>query len=381
MKITSVKALNVTVPFQPEDQFHWSGGSLTEFSTTFVLVETDAGISGLGESYNGVFAPSITAAAIEHLAPLILGKDPLAVGAHVNRMYRSGLFWGRSGMAVGALSAIENALWDISGKAHDVPVYSLLGGPIHSSLTMYASGGLERPLDMTRREVAGYIDEGYRAMKIRIGYGAKRDEAKVAAVREVIGNDVMLMVDAVQGHNPKPWSAAEAMPVVDALGQYGLTWFEEACGAYDYAGYARVRDRARMPISGGESSCMLYEFQNFFRLGALDFAQPDASHAGGILECLRIAAAADAVGARIAPHAWGSAPNLMANYHFAFACPNAFVAEFPTIANPLRTEMMTEPMQVQDGKLLPPTAPGLGVHLSTDILNRYPFREGSAFYA
>lgn len=366
MKIASVKALNVTVPFRPEDQFHWSGGSLTEFSTTFVVVETDKGISGIGESYNGVFAPAVTAAAVEHLAPLLLGRDPLPVGSHALRMFRSGLFWGRSGMAVGALSAIENALWDIAGKVHGVPVHALLGGPIHESLTLYASGGLERPLDLTRREVAGYLDEGYRAMKVRIGYGVERDRAKVAAVREVIGEDPMLMVDAVQGHNPKPWSAAEALPVVHALAEYDLSWFEEACGAYDYSGYARVRDQARVPVSGGESSCMLYEFQHFFRQGCLDIAQPDASHAGGILECLRIAAAADAVGARIAPHSWGSAPNLMANYHFAFACPNAFVAEYPTIANPLRSEMLTEPLQVENGKLLPPTAPGLGVELPRD---------------
>lgn len=381
MKISSVKALNVTVPFKPEDQFRWSGGSLTEFSTTFVVLETDAGLSGIGEAYNGVFAPTVTAAAIQHFAPLLLGRDPLCVAGHANRMYKSGLFWGRSGMAVGAISAIENALWDIAGQAHGVPAHALLGGPIHEALPIYASGGLERPLDMTRREVDGYLKEGFRAMKVRIGFGVHRDTEKVAAVRDVIGDDVLLMVDAVQGHNPRPWSAAEALPVVQGLEPYRLTWFEEACGAYDYMGYARVRDRVSTPISGGESSCMLYEFQNFFRLGGLDIAQPDASHAGGILECLRIGAAADAVGARVAPHSWGSAPNLMANYHFAFACQNAFLVEFPTIANPLRTSLLVEPLHVEDGKLMPPTAPGLGVRLTEEILNRYPFREGSAFYA
>jgi len=274
------------------------------------------------------------------------------------------------------LSAVEMALWDVNGQALGVPVHRLLGGLAHERLPVYASGGLDQDEESFVRELESYLEAGFDAVKVRIGHGPRRDAAKVALARRTLGDDRQLMVDAVQGHNPNPWRAAEAVAVADALADFGVTWFEEPCAATDYDGYAAVRAKARMAIAGGESSTTIHEFKQFFARGALDIAQPDAAHCGGILEFVRIATLADAAGVRVVPHAWGSGPAVVAHVHAAFAIAACFTVEFPTIHNPLRHELLVEPLAMRDGYLSPPTAPGLGLSLDEGVLDRYPFKPG-----
>ncbi|MCC6945685.1 MAG: mandelate racemase/muconate lactonizing enzyme family protein, partial [Thermomicrobiales bacterium] len=268
-------------------------------------------------------------------------------------------------------------LWDIKGKALGLPAWQLLGGLAHDSLPVYASGGLDQSPDAFKNELHGYMEEGFKAIKFRIGHGPVKDGKKAELARKATGDDFTLMCDAVMGHNPNPWRAADAVQVADALADYNLAWFEEPCAATDYAGYAAVRAKARMPIAGGESSVTIHEFKHFFDRGGLDIAQPDAGHAGGMWEYLRIANLADAYGVRVVPHAWGSGPLIMANLHCAFANPASFMFEFPTIHNPLRLELLVEPLTMNDGVVAPPTAPGLGVDLPEGMTDRYPFEPGT----
>ena len=377
MRITQVEPILLSVPLPEDGRVRWSGGEIDVLPTLLVQIKTDAGISGLGDSYGvGLFAPSVAAALVDFYAPMLLGQDAMDVARLTDALYKRSLFWGRSGAAVSIISTIENALWDIKGQALGVPVYQLLGGAAHDRLPIYASGGLDRTPEGTQREIAGYLEQGFRAIKVRIGHDPERDRAKVALARRTVGDQVQLMVDAVQGHNPAPWSSAQALASARAIEEFRPAWLEEPCAAYDYDGYAEVRQGTTIPIAGGESSTMLYEFRHFFDRAALDVAQPDAVHAGGILECLRIAALAEASGVRIAPHAWGSAVCLLANYHFAFAARNCAYVEYPTFGNPLRDALLAEPLRIEDGYLLPPQAPGLGVQLSDDVRERYPFRPG-----
>jgi L-alanine-DL-glutamate epimerase-like enolase superfamily enzyme len=375
MKITALEPILLTAPFGG-GALAWSGGFIPKINLAMVRVHTDEGITGLGETYGGLFAPSTAQTIVEHFATLAVGEDATNITGLWQRLYAGSLFWGRNGMAISVLSAIEMALWDINGKALGVPAYRLLGGLAHGSIPVYASGGLDQAPAEFERELTGYLESGFRAVKFRVGHGPRRDAAKAELARRTVGDDVTLMCDAVQGHNPTPWHAADAVAVADALAPYSLAWFEEPCAATDYDGYAAVRAKARLPIAGGESSVTIHEFKHFFDRQALDIAQPDAAHAGGILEFLRIAHLADAYGVRVVPHAWGSGPAIMSNLHAAFANAACFMFEFPTIHNPLRHELLLEPLVMCGGVVEPPTAPGLGVEITDEIIARYPFQPG-----
>ena len=373
MKITRLEPILLTAPLGT-GPVEWSGGHIPMFSACLVRVHTDAGITGLGETYGGLFAPEAARAVIEHFETMAMGLAVEDVGGVWDRLYMGTLFWGRAGLAVSVLSAIEMALWDINGKALGLPAHQLMGGKVHDRLRIYASGGLDGSNDQFRAELEGYMQAGFTAMKIRGGYGPRYDGARAELARKTIGEERFLMMDLVQGHNPKPFSAAEAIVVAEAVADARLTWLEEPCAAYDYDGYAKVRAKARMPISGGESSTTIHEFKHFFSRSALDVAQPDTAHCGGMLEFKRIAAAADAAGVRVVPHVWGSGPALTSNYHAAFATPNVFMVEYPTIHNPLRQELLVEPLKVVDGFLHAPSAPGLGLELNDALIEKYPFK-------
>lgn len=373
MKITGLETVLLTA--EPSEPIRWSGGELRTVHASLIVVHTDEGITGLGETYTGIFAPKAVRGIVEALEPLVIGEDPTDVARLYQKMYSKTLFWARVGAGLSTIGAIETALWDILGKVRGEPVWKLLGGAVHDRLKLYASGGLEKPLEETVEEMKAYKRDGLRAVKVRIGMGFERDVKKLATVREALGNEIDLMVDAVQGHNPEPWTSAEAIRIGKAMEPLGLRWFEEPCAATDYEGYARVRSAVNIPISGGESSTSIFEFRNFFAAGALDIAQPDTAHSGGIQECRKIASLAQSHGVEVAFHSWASSVVIAPNYHLAFTTPNTSIVEYPTWGYPLRDELFTEPLDIRDGYLYPSKAPGLGVELTKEVREKYAFRE------
>ena len=372
MKITRVEP--VLLSSKPAREIRWSGGVISTVHAALIQVHTDEGITGLGETYVGIFAPLAVKGIVEALEPLLIGEDPMNIAALYQRLVSKTLFWARVGAGISTIGAVEMALWDIAGKAVGKPVYELLGGAVHARLPLYASGGLEKPLEELVDEMRGYREEGLKAVKVRIGMDPARDLEKVRRVRDVIGEGMDLMVDAVQGHNPEPWTAAQAVRAGSALRELNLRWFEEPCAATDYAGYAHVRRHVSIPISGGESSTTIHEFRHFFDAGALDIAQPDVAHAGGIIECRKIATLAQSQGVEVAFHSWSSSVVLAGNYHLAFTLPNCKVLEYPTWGYPLRDALFVEPLQIEQGDLLPPSAPGLGVELRDEVREEFAFR-------
>lgn len=373
MKITGLET--VLLSAEPSEPIRWSGGELKTVHAALIVVSTDEGVTGLGETYAGIFAPKAVRGIVEALEPLVVGEDPTEVARLYQKLYSKTLFWARTGAGLSTIGAIETALWDILGKVRGEPVWKLLGGAIHDRLPLYASGGLEKPLEETVEEMKGYRRDGLRAVKVRIGMGWEQDLRKLEAVREALGPGMDLMVDAVQGHNPEPWTAAQAIRIGKELERFGLRWLEEPCAATDYRGYARVRSVVNIPISGGESSTSIFEFRNFFEAGSLDIAQPDTAHSGGIQECRKIAALAQSYGVEVAFHSWSSSVVIAPNYHLAFTIPNTSILEYPTWGYPLRDELFTEPLEIRDGYLYPPRAPGLGVELTREIREKYAFRE------
>ena len=221
---------------------------------------------------------------------------------------------------------------------------------------------------------------GFKATKIRGGDSPERDAHRYFVAREALPASAGLAIDVVQGSNPDPWPAEIAIAMGREIEQFDPLWLEEPCAANDHAGYARCRRELTVPIAGGETATTLDEFQRFFDHDALDIAQPDTAHAGGILAVRVIAAAAERAGVRIAVHSWLGAGSVMANYHTGFASPNCDWLEFPIQPNPFVMEMLAEPLTLDDGLVRPPTLPGLGIVLPDDLGDRYPYQAGCHYH-
>jgi D-arabinonate dehydratase/D-galactarolactone cycloisomerase len=192
--------------------------------------------------------------------------------------------------------------------------------------------------------------------------------------------NVQVAVDAVQGSNPNAWTAAQAIETGRALESLGLLWYEEPCSALDLQGYRACREALDVPIAGGETLTTVQQFQSFLAADPVDVLQPDAAYCGGILPLREVAALCELRDVAVAVHAWGSGGSIMSNYHAAFASPAARWLEWPTQTNPLIAELIAEPIVVSDGYVSAPTAPGLGLSLTPELEERFPYRPDCHYY-
>lgn len=375
-RIAAIEPVLVSFRFPPEKVQAWSGGVLPGVTAGLVRVSTGSGEYGLGEAYVGNFAPLAFAEVIRHFSDAFLGGDPGDIVRLISTARGRALYWARYGLGASALSAIEMALWDLAGKLLGKPVYELLGGAVRESIPCYASGGMETSRERLASELAGYRAEGFRAAKVRIGYSADADREKLEFCRSVVGEGFRLAADCVQGSNPRPWTAEEAIAAARPLTGLGPLWLEEPCAADDIAGYRACRDALDIPIAGGETASSLTEILSFVTAEAVDVLQPDASHLGGIIPALTAARAAADHGIDVAMHAWGGGPCVMANLHVALTASNAVWMELPRNHNPFAERLLAQPLTIRDGGVARPTTPGLGVDLPQDLIDEYPYQPG-----
>lgn len=378
MKITKVEPILLSYEYKPNEQWGWSGGEVKVWHTSLVRVWTDEGIYGLGEMGTGHYIPEAAKSICEFLAGTLIGQDPFSINVLFDKMYKLGANWGRRGIAMGVISGIENALWDLKGKALGLPVWSLLGGKFRNSIRTYASGGMEQPIDSLIKEVNSYLERGFTAVKIRGGYNAKRDIEKVKALREALGYDFDLAIDCGQGYVPFAWSAKEAIQVVKGLEEYKLMFIEEPCRTDELSVYSQVKaESGSTPIAGGENGCSIFEYKQLIDNKCVDIIQPDVTHAGGIGEVKKAAEYAALNGITVAPHVFRSGASFAAHLHLLSAIPNALICEFQQVANPLREELLNQPIKMVNGEIVIPDEPGLGIHLTDEIINKYPYKPGT----
>ncbi|MGD0073648.1 MAG: mandelate racemase/muconate lactonizing enzyme family protein [Candidatus Binataceae bacterium] len=376
MRITAIEPILLTAPYGIE------GAHISKRSACFVEVSTDEGVTGIGETYAGVYVPELAAEIVRYFAQLLVGLDAANPNAVYRTAYWSSSYFGRTGLTVMVLSAIEIALWDIMGKALGVPVHQLLGGAIHDSLPVYASGGTPTlSLDQLAAQAAQAKAQGFKGFKMRANFFQYQPEVeaeRVGAVRNAVGEGMMLALDAVQNFNLRPWSVKQAARMLSRLERYDLSWAEEMLPPYDPLAYAELRRLSPIAISGGEGLTTATQFEQWLRAGAFDLAQPDATIIGGIGEARRACDAAAAHGVQVAMHVWGAAPALAANYQLAFTIPNCVILERPIMGNPLETELMTEPLVLENGHVRSSTIPGLGVRLTDELKEKYRYVPGTA---
>lgn len=386
MKITEIRTRVVewrgeSVPPQPHfctnpvDLLDLDGDAMAGFrfhGWLIVEIFTDAGLVGIG---NAALAPRITKQVIDvYLKPLLIGKNPFDSEFIWQLMYRKTMAFGRKGIGMTAISAIDIAIWDILGKAAKQPVFRLLGGRTKHRIPVYASRLYSQCLEKLAAEAKSYKDCGYTAMKLRFGWGPQDGAAGVQknldlvrTVREVIGDGIDLMADAYMG-----WNLDYARRIIPLLEPYNLRWLEEPVIPDDISGYVALKAMGRIPIAGGEHEFTLYGFRELLDAKAVDYIQFDTNRVGGITQARKIAALAEAHSVPVVPHS-----GQMHNLHIVMASLNCPMAEFfPIVDVEVGNELFWyifkgEPRPANGYIDLSDDVPGLGLTVQENALSKF----------
>ncbi|MEP7208233.1 MAG: mandelate racemase/muconate lactonizing enzyme family protein [Casimicrobiaceae bacterium] len=379
MKITDIRTW--ALASELAEPFAFSQGWVRRRGATIVEVVTDDGLSGWGEALcQGLQPPEIAAAAIRSaFRPLLLGADASQPEVLWHRMYNQSRDYGLKGAVIGAISAIDIALWDLLGKSLDRPVHALLGGAFRTRVQPYATGfyRLAGRGEATRlaAEAERHAANGFTAMKIKLGFGVDDDLTVMREVRAALGDaSVALMIDTNHAYG-----VADAIRLGRALDDCALRWYEEPVVQEDLAGYREVRRAVGCPIAGGENEFTLFGFRDLVAARAVDVVQPDIAASGGFTACRHITAIAHAHGVAVNPHVWGSAIGQAASLHLIAALPVAHpslhaaepIFEYDQSAHPFRRDLVTDPLAMRDGWVDVPMGPGLGIEVNRALLSRY----------
>ena len=356
---------------------------------TYVKVETDEGITGIGELHpaSGTGGtPFLPIAGVEYCAEYLMGKDPLHIERHWQHMFRRCLFRGGAD-AMAAIGALDIALWDIKGKALGKPVYELLGGPTREKVRLYTHLSGNTPEALAER-AAACVEDGFTAVRLypfgdfgrsdfeeglgleNMSYAAmiRNAEERVSAVRDAVGPDVDVMIDVVNRLTP-----AEAIAIGRALEPYRLYFFEDPIEPENMDAWEYVAANIPMPVAMGERLYTIYQFQDLLNHKGAAFVRPDPSLAGGITNIKKIAALAEANYVGVAPHNPLSCVLTAACTQLDAAVHNIAVQEYPgdEYESPKR-DLVKEPLKREGGYLIVPDAPGIGVELNEEAFKHYP---------
>ena len=328
----------------------------------FVTLEldTDEGIQGIGITFfGGPLTPALREA-VDNMCELIIGEDPMAVEAVVDKLRLAASGAGPEGIFTLALSAIDMALWDIKGKALDQSVCSLLGGYRDRAPT-YASGALMRPMNLEYLAEAGprLVNMGFKQMKTQMGAEptAEREVARMRVMREAVGPDIDLMCDVNQ-----LWDVNQAIDIGSRVEEYHLFWLEDVVAKDDYQGLARVADALTTPICAGEYVYGIRPFRHMLEARSIDIVMIDLLRVGGITQFKKVAGMAEAFNLPVVSHL---VPEIQV--HTVAAIPNGLTVEYM----PWSLRLFEETPAIEDGEIVVPDRPGLGLKFSEDAIRQY----------
>jgi D-galactarolactone cycloisomerase len=341
-----------------------------------VEIETDDGVIGWGECYGPAW---MTAAVVKSVSPMLIGADPLRTDWLWQEIYAALRDHGQKGVVIQGLSGIDIALWDIKGKHFGVPAHRLMGGPLRTEVRAYATGLYRRktgdPVQYLADEAAGYVKDGFGAVKLKVGFGVEEDARVTRAVREAIGSGVALMVDANHAYD-----AVAAIRLGRMIETFDIEWFEEPVPPEDLAGYRDVKAGVSIPIAGGECEFTRFGFRDLLVSRGVDIVQPDTCAAGGLSECKKIADMAWSFGVRYNPHVWGTGIAIAASLQLLAVLPPHTppslkpvepMLEFDRTEHPIRQAVLRQPIEHIGGIVRVPDGPGLGIEIDRDALAEY----------
>ena len=377
MKIAAVRTHllehRLTVPFESASM------RFDRRAHVLVEIECDDGTIGWGECL-GPARPN--AAIVAAYRNWLIGENALENEKIWARLYNALRDQGQRGLTLTALSGIDIALWDIKGKHFGVSISTLLGGRFRESIRAYATGSFKRDgvdrVEDNAAETARYRAQGFHACKIKIGFGVEEDLRVTRAVREAIGSDMKLMVDANHGYD-----VIEAVWFGRAAAELGIDWFEEPAVPEQLGAYREIRASQPIPVAGGETWHSRWGMKEPLETRAVDIIQPDLAGVGGFTEAKRVADMAALHGIRVVPHVWGTAVHIAAALQFMAAMvPNPVrvnpiepILEFDRTENPFRQAVVKSPIEHVGGVVQIPDGPGLGIEINRDALAEFRMKD------
>ncbi len=377
MRIAAVRAYVLDAPL--ERAFSAANMRFDRRQHCLVEITCDNGLSGWGECLGPA---SANAAVVRAYAPRLIGRDPCDTEVIWAELYNALRDQGQRGLTVTALSGLDIALWDLKGQRFGVSVSRLLGGRFRDSVQAYATGGfapegLDRVTSIAE-ECAGYAAQGFKAVKIKIGFDVEEDLAVISAVRQAIGPDVRLMVDANHGYD-----ALDAVILGQRAAVYEIDWFEEPVMPEQLDAYKAVRAGQPLPVAGGETWHTRFGMRAPLEQRCVDILQPDVCGCGGFSEMKRICDLASLYGVRVVPHVWGTGIALAASLQMIAALapdpvgvrPRAPLLEYDQTPHPYRQAMLAQPFAPEGGVVAIPDRPGLGIAVDRAALERFALKE------
>lgn len=361
MKITGIRATMVALPAEePLGDVPLKPGATRP--AVALEVETDQGLVGIGFTFFGGVLNATLRSAVQQLGELLIGDDPLAIGDAQTKLRTAAMQCGPGGIFTLALSAIDIALWDIKGKALNLPLWKLLGGA-RERVPTYASGALMREFtdDQVVKSAAVLKQKGFTQAKMQLALpgvtSPAREVERTRLIREAIGSDFTLMCDINQR-----WRVEQAIDIGRRIEEYRLAWLEDVTTADDFPGLARVTAALSTPVTGGEYLYGLAPFRHMLEARSVDIVMIDPFRAGGVTGWLKTAATAEAFNLPVVSHL---APELQV--HLIGAIPNGLTVEYM----PWLTRMFEEVPWPKNGELAMPSGPGLGLRFDRDALKRF----------
>ncbi len=388
MKITSIKSH--VLRYELDKELGYSQQYYKHRTAHLVEVETDDGITGWGEC----FGPGNIALANKYIVekviqPLIIGEDPINKEYIWHKVYNLLRDSGQKGMPIQALSGIDIALWDILAKKAKLPLYQLLGGKTNNKIPVYGYGmmlqkkSVEELCELFKKEANQIKEKNFKAMKMKVGLGPKEDLKLVSAVREEIGDNFKLMVDANHAYNKN-----DALYVGKGLDEMEIYWFEEPVAPEDYDGYKELKKKLKTNIAGGEAEFTKYGWNQLIKNNCIDIAQPEVCGLGGITEYLKVSALAQSNLIPIVNHVWGSALSVAVNLHLLTSLPDMPGGLFPTKSmlefdttekNIFITDLAEEKFSIldqvkdKDGFASPLENIGIGINPKKEFIKEYEY--------
>jgi L-alanine-DL-glutamate epimerase-like enolase superfamily enzyme len=369
LKITAVEAMYLRLP---EVKSQCDSGQ----DALIVKVATNAGITGYGEvdsspmAVKGCIEGPFSHTATTGLAHVLIGEDPLRTEYLWHKMYRANIYSGRRGIGIHAMSGIDLALWDIKGKALGLPVWRLLGGGFATALRPYASSLFGATLEETGERARRFAGQGFTAVKFGwdpMGKDARTDVALVREARNGLGPELDLMIDAGLAYDAKT-----AIQRARAFEEYNPFWFEEPLQPDDYEGYAKLSAASSLRIAAGEEESERRSFLQLMDVGKIDVVQIDMTRCGGFTEATKIASLAADRGLPVVNHGFTTYLNVAAALHFLASVPNTLgLLEFVVEEGTTLRHYLSEPIRAVDGRVAVPDAPGLGLAMSDEGIQKF----------
>ena len=359
--------------------FYFSQWKYAERCICLVKVSTQDGQYGWGEGYGPA---EVLDSGIKLLQPIVVGEDPLQNEVIWNKMYRRTLDYGRKGVIIASISALDIAIMDLKGKILNVPVSTLLGGAHRTTVKPYATGmyfpDLKNPSKNYQKEAEKYIKMGFEAIKMKVGLGVDTDFKNVRLMRDILGDKIKLMIDSNHAY-----SYNEALSLAKKIEEYDISWFEEPLSPEYYDLHADLRNNTTIPITGGECEYLRFGFLELLRRKSLDILQPDLCSCGGITEAKKIANLATSYGVPIIPHTWGSGIGIHVALQFIASLESLpgrlieepFLIEFDQTENKIRDYLTTPKIKIVDGMIEIAEEPGFGVDVDERFLHDFTYNE------